>query len=213
MALRKTAIKTSTIREQNFAEKILRQEILGHEELIEILINSAIAETFQGSFLFSGPAGIGKSKVALLIAQALLCEAETKPCGICPSCQRVRKKQHESLMWVVPDGLQIKIESAHQIIHFLSLKKLRRHNVVVIEEAHKLNIRTGNALLKTLEEPPEGTVFILLTSQPSSLLPTIRSRVRNFSFSPLSDQQLRKLRPDAPDWVLKGGNMQRGVQP
>lgn len=121
-------------------------------------------------------------EMALQWIQQELCERRPQICtteepfGICPICRRLQQKTHESVLWVKPDKQQIRIEKAHEVLQFLSLKSLSSHRFVVIESAESLNLAAANALLKTLEEPPLGSYFFLLTPNASALLPTVRSR-------------------------------------
>jgi hypothetical protein len=96
----------------------------------------------------------------------------------------------ESIMLVEPDGASIKIEQARDILQFISLRRIGRARVVIIDQAHLLNPQAANSLLKSLEEPPDGTYFFLVTSVPASILATIRSRSQQVRFGPLSADEL-----------------------
>ena len=93
-------------------------------------------------------------------------------------------------MFIEPQNGTIKLEASEQILQFLSLRQLGRARVVIIDEAQMLNPQTTNALLKAVEEPPENTYFILVVSELSQLLPTLRSRLQVLRFSPLSPQEI-----------------------
>jgi DNA polymerase-3 subunit delta' len=96
-------------------------------------------------------------------------------------------------MFVEPDGAQIKIEQARDVLQFLSLRNLGRARIILIDPAHAMGPQAANALLKALEEPPPGTYFILVTSQAAALLPTIRSRSQLVRFKPLSTAELSRV--------------------
>lgn len=176
--------------------------IVGHRALAQQIALSH-HEGEPVTWLFAGPAGIGKKKTARAIAQMWMCERDKQACGECGSCRRMEKLEHESYLEIKPDGAQIKVDQAREIIEFTRLNSISRHRVIVIDEAHALNVQAGSALLKVLEEPPEKTIFILISSNPSTLLSTIRSRSRHVRFKPLGPGDLRILFPEAPSWAIK----------
>ncbi|HPI40415.1 MAG TPA: AAA family ATPase, partial [Pseudobdellovibrionaceae bacterium] len=178
-------------------------QILGHENIIERLLYAYQNQKLGSVYLFIGPSGVGKKKVALGLAQALVCEQNQRGCGICPSCLRVAQRQSESLILIEPEGPQIKVEQAHEVLKFLSLKPMGKSAVVVIDQAHLMNQQSANMLLKALEEPAQDVYFILLTSSYSALLPTIRSRGQVVRFGPLSEDQIRKNSPQSPLWAIR----------
>jgi DNA polymerase III subunit delta' len=187
-------------------------QLVGHTETVGSLLKALESERLASTLLFSGPSGIGKRRAALGLAQTLVCEREKIPgCGECGSCLRMAKGQSESLLQVAPDGAAIKIEQARDILQFISLRKLGRARVVIIEQAHLLNPQSGNALLKSLEEPPAGTYFILITSLASSVLPTIRSRSQLVRFKPLSSSEMKHLLSSEiesaeDEWVIEAAH-------
>lgn len=180
----------------------LLSEIVGHGDIIEKMLHSFAVGRPGQTFMFVGPSGVGKKQVALGLGQALLCEKNRQACGLCPSCLRVAKGSHESLINVAPDGTQIKIEQAREIIERLSLRSLGENRVVIIDQAQQLNPQAANALLKILEEPPAGTFFFLIAPTQSGLLPTLRSRSRVVQFHPLTYEQLA-MKDRSPTWMIK----------
>ena len=160
--------------------------VVGHGRVVERLLKTVEADRLPPSWLFVGAKNQGKKMVALGIAQALLCERSRAACGACPSCLRVVNRQSEGLILVEPEGAVIKIETARQIIASLSLSILGRGRVVIIDDAEKLGAQAGNALLKSIEEPPPRTHFILLTTSRDSVLGTIRSRSQIIRFGSLT---------------------------
>lgn len=181
--------------------------VKGHQTQIQRMLqyfasNLAESRLSGQAWLFAGPSGVGKKLVARGLAQAILCESKPAPCGICGSCLRVSSGHHESLLEIAPDGATIKMEQAHQILEFLNLQSVRKSRVIIIDEVNKLNPQSGNSLLKSLEEPPEGTIFFLVSSALSAVLPTIRSRCKKVLFQPLSHADLKFLR-SSPDWAIK----------
>jgi DNA polymerase-3 subunit delta' len=176
-------------------------EIRGHQAPLQQFLKAHQDGRLASTFLLVGPSGIGKRKAALGFAQALLCDTSTLGCGACGPCLRVAKGASESLLMVAPEGTQIKVEQGREILEFLSLQRLGKARVVIIDQAQLLNVQAGNALLKTLEEPPEHTYLFLIASSQAAVLPTIRSRSQVLRFSPLSDADLRAL-VQAPEWVV-----------
>lgn len=158
------------------------------------------------AWLFHGPEGVGKELTALRFAQALVCA--TRPwegCETCTTCMRVMHRNHPDVMWLMPEAKQIerglagrsdfthtpsrdiRIEQVRQLQARLAFRALEAaHKVAILIDAHQLNIPAQNALLKTLEEPPLGTILILVSSASDKLLPTIRSRCAKAAFGPLT---------------------------
>lgn len=187
--------------------------ILGHQSIIKKMVDSFEAGKPGQTFLFVGPSGIGKKTTALGLAQALMCPQSRSGCGKCPSCFRAAQGQHENLRIIQPNGANIKIDQAKEILEFLSLKSLGGNRVIIFDQAQTMNAQAANALLKTLEEPPEGTFFFLIAPSVAGIMPTIRSRSRIVQFKPLSMEDLGK-RVKAPTWALKsaGGSFEKLAQ-
>lgn len=147
--------------------------------------------------LIAGPAGIGKVAFAQALAQAHLCESprEQEGCGSCTACLWLASGLHPDFRCIepepVPDGedgekkTTISVEQVRAIADFVSLSAHRgAAKVILVQPAEALNINAANALLKSLEEPPPGTFFVLVTNRPHQLLPTIRSRCQTVSLRP-----------------------------
>jgi DNA polymerase-3 subunit delta' len=157
------------------------------------------------AWLFTGPDGVGRELTALGLAQALICREQPRVgCGTCAACRRVGTRNHPDVLWVMSEDEQvrrglagkgdfqatpsrdIRIEQVRRLQDRLSLKALEGDaKVAILISAHALNANAQNALLKTLEEPPDGTVLVLISSAPDKLLPTIRSRCTRAAFRPL----------------------------
>ncbi len=103
--------------------------------------------------------------------------------------------EHPDLVLVTPDGNRIKIDQIRELQEYVALKPTGRHKVVIIDDAGKMNLQAQNALLKTLEEPPPGVVFILIAANRGELLPTILSRCQVIEFSPLKGEEIERLLP------------------
>lgn len=145
--------------------------------------------TFVHAYLISGAAGVGKRSLAHALEQYFLCTGEDKPCGECPACVQVRDGNHPDLMILRPEKSAIRVDDVREII-----RKAGEHTyeggrrVIRVEQAEKMNAAAQNCLLKTLEEPVEGTIFLLLTDTPGLLLPTIISRCRALKLHPWPDE-------------------------
>jgi DNA polymerase III subunit delta' len=192
------------------------QGIEGHDRLVERFRSALERGRMSGSFLFAGPAGIGKHTFARKLAQTLLCESRPEkaldPCGTCPACIQVAADSHPDLLTVAkpPDRAYIPLElmigdKDHRmregLCHDIALKPyMGNRKVAVIDDADFINNEGANSLLKTLEEPPPGSVLILVGTTPAKQLPTIRSRCRIIRFDPLSEDLVANL-------LLRGGHV------
>lgn len=167
-------------------------QMIGHSNQWQ-QIRKIISENLQsGSFLLAGPEGVGKKKMALALVQNFLCDTHNS-CGHCGSCHRVLGQTHEGLLVIDHEHEMLKIEVAQKIKDFLKLKSLSAGRFIIINNAHLMNMTTSNALLKTLEEPPEGVFFFLISSRLSGLLMTIKSRCRLIPFSILNEKELTEV--------------------
>jgi DNA polymerase-3 subunit delta' len=171
----------------------LLDQVLGHQGTIQKLLSLIATQRVPHSLLFAGPASQGKRLIALGFAQALLCERSPVACGQCPSCARVAAQQSEGLLVIQPEKGQIKIEAARAAVNQLALSSWNRARVVLIDDAHLLNPQAANALLKSIEEPPPNTYFILITPSQESVLKTIRSRSQVVRFRQLQRDELAQL--------------------
>ncbi|OQW53411.1 MAG: hypothetical protein A4S09_07365 [Proteobacteria bacterium SG_bin7] len=159
--------------------------IVGHESPISRLRKLLDADKLPTAMLFVGPEGIGKKIVAKFVAQYYVCENQNA-CGKCGKCVRILNEQSEDVFFLKPDGDFLKIEVVREALQFLSLKALARGKFVIIDNADAMTMQAANALLKSLEEPPANTFFILISANPLRLLATIRSRCQIHRFQPLS---------------------------
>ncbi|MYC27178.1 MAG: DNA polymerase III subunit delta' [Nitrospira sp. SB0662_bin_26] len=158
-------------------------------------IRTALAQQAIGhAYLFSGDDGIGKRLMALRFAQALSCEtppASSQPdsCGHCRACEQIDSGTYPDLLIIEPEqdkaNPQIKIDRVREIErHVIYRPLLSARKICIIDDADRLNANAANAFLKTLEDPPEHSLFILVTSRPLRLLATVRSRCLTLRFSP-----------------------------
>ncbi len=173
--------------------------IFGHERQLEVLRRNIKSGQMPPAYLFHGEDGIGKRMAALEIAQAVNCAGDMfgeVPCGSCQSCRNVSSGCHPNVRVVGlepnPDTgkmrQEIVIDQVQSAQDFLSLKSVGEgRKVLIVDGAHLMNASTSNAFLKTLEEPPDNSHIILITSRPRFLLPTILSRCRAIAFQPPSE--------------------------
>lgn len=143
----------------------------------------AMEDRVPPALLIRGVSGTGKTQLALDFAQRLLCRSPlgAKACGSCASCHLFAAKTHPDFLHLAPEDPRkaIKVDSVRQMIQALALTpQYGGYRVVLIDQAEGLNANAANALLKTLEEPPLGTLLILVTDQPGRLPQTVRSRMR-----------------------------------
>ncbi len=149
---------------------------------------SAIAKG-RGShaYLLEGPAGIGKCSFALAAACTFLCTGEQKPCFACAACRKVLDGLHPDVHTVKPEKNMLKVDQVRAVISTVYETPYEGGaKIYVIHDFHLANEQAQNALLKTIEEPPEYGIVILMTSNISALLPTIQSRCLTMEFRPLS---------------------------
>lgn len=174
--------------------------VRGHDRALDALRRAAGEHRLPHALLFVGPEGIGKRTFALRLAQALLCEAggeaALEPCGRCSGCLQAAAGTHPDLIVVgrPPDKQDLPIAVIRQLCHDLSLKPARGgRKVAIVDDGEDLNDEAANAFLKTLEEPPTGSVLVLIATAAEVLLETIVSRCRLLRFDPLSPDDLRQV--------------------
>ncbi|MCC6278571.1 MAG: DNA polymerase III subunit delta' [Oligoflexia bacterium] len=178
--------------------------VLDHQRQLQYLKQLAKVPQKAPVLLFAGPSGVGKKLVAIGWAQALLCAEKDAPCGKCRHCLRVDSGNHpDVLRFQSEEGSTVKLEQARDLSQRAWMKPYEAsRKVIVVDDFEKLTSQAANALLKTLEEPPEETYFVLLTSQVGAVLPTIISRAKVIHFGRLSQASLLKLKPDLPQWAI-----------
>jgi DNA polymerase-3 subunit delta' len=164
-------------------------EILGHAKQIQSFRSALRNGRLHHAYLFLGPEGIGKRTIALSVAKAIHCETgDGDFCGTCANCARINGANHPDLRVIgpLPDKKEISIQQVREIEHGLNLRSFSgKRKIAVIDPATLMNLSAQNALLKTLEEPPQGSLLILIASNAGGLLPTLRSRCLLLSFAPL----------------------------
>lgn len=167
-------------------------EVAGQEHIVRTLKNALATGKLAHAYLFAGPRGTGKTTMAKLLAKALNCdEGMGCQCNECKNCKAIIEGTH-------PDVLELDAASNNGVDEIRDLIDkvkygtiLGKYKVYIIDEVHMLSTGAFNALLKTLEEPPEHVIFILATTEPHKILPTILSRCQRYDFTKLSDNDIK----------------------
>lgn len=164
-------------------------DIVGHERQLGSLRLALETGRLHHAYLFTGPEGVGKKTVALALAKAVYCgESQRDFCGRCASCVKIDNHNHPDVraVGVLPKKTEISIEQIRVLEKELSYRAFSGgKKVAIIEPAPLMNPAAQNALLKTLEEPPAGSLLILIAASAGGLLPTLLSRCLRLSFAPL----------------------------
>ena len=170
-------------------------DILGNNSVKRGLIHAVQSGHLHHALLFAGPAGIGKAMIAKAFVQAVFCKESSDNqitrCRKCSNCHRIENGIHPDVLEIVETAATLKIEVIRDLqsrLVYAPFESSRRF--VIIHDIHKMQDAAANCFLKTLEEPPQGTTFILLTDQMQRIIPTIISRCQVVRFAPFSIQEI-----------------------
>ncbi|RAU19802.1 DNA polymerase III subunit gamma/tau [Nitrincola tibetensis] len=168
------------------------KEMVGQEHVLKALINALDNDRLHHAYLFTGTRGVGKTSIARLFAKALNCEqgVSSEPCGVCTSCREIAEGRFVDLI-EVDAASRTKVEDTRELLENVQYAPSHgRFKVYLIDEVHMLSNSSFNALLKTLEEPPEHVKFLLATTDPQKLPVTVLSRCLQFNLKNLSPQRI-----------------------
>ena len=166
------------------------EDVAGQSHVTITLKNAIKENRIAHAYLFAGPRGTGKTTIAKILAKAINCTGDHPPCNECPNCKAITQGDH-------PDVIEIDAASNNGVNEVRDLiDKVKyapinaKYKVYIIDEVHMMTPEAFNALLKTLEEPPAHIVFILATTEPHKILPTIISRCQRFDFKRVDEHDI-----------------------
>lgn len=168
-------------------------EVAGQKSIVKTLENALKSKRIAHAYLFAGPRGTGKTTMAKLFAKALNCEEGLgQQCNECDNCKEINAGSH-------PDVIEIDaasnngVDDVRDLIEKINYSPIKgKYKVYIIDEVHMMTSSAFNALLKTLEEPPRNVIFILATTEPHKVIPTILSRCQRYNFAKVSDNDIKE---------------------
>ncbi len=166
-------------------------EVIGQETTVRTIKNAVKENRVGHAYLFCGPRGTGKTSMARLLAKAVNCtNPDEAPCGHCDNCIAANNGTHPDIIEINAAN-ETHVDDIRDLIERAKLAPMvGKHKVYIIDEVHQLSSAASSALLKTLEEPPENVIFILATTDPQKLLPTIISRCQQYNFFRIRNDQI-----------------------
>ncbi len=168
------------------------EELMGQEHVVTVLVNALAQQRLHHAYLFTGTRGVGKTTIARIFAKSLNCETgiTATPCGQCDTCLEIDQGRFVDLL-EIDAASKTKVDDTREILDNVQYAPTRgRYKVYLIDEVHMLSRHSFNALLKTLEEPPEHVKFILATTDPQKLPVTVLSRCLQFHLKALTVSQI-----------------------
>jgi DNA polymerase-3 subunit delta' len=199
-------------------------QIIGNESIIRHLQNAITAQKVSHAYILHGEEGMGKKLIAAAFAKTLQCEESgIIACDRCKSCMQADSGNHPDIIWVTHEKISIGVDDIRlQVNADIQVKPYNSpHKIYIIDDADKLTEQAQNALLKTMEEPPEYAVILLLTSNNSVILPTILSRCVVLNLKPVDKQAIKELlmvQYQIPDYkaevaaAFSGGNVGKAIK-
>jgi DNA polymerase-3 subunit delta' len=166
-------------------------KIAGHSPRIIELEKEILENRLSHAYLFAGPEQVGKYTVAKTMAGIVQCPNNF--CHECPTCLEIEKGYHADTIEVTDDGESLKVEPMRELLTKLNLTRTSSRKIMLIENIERMTTDTANAMLKTLEDPPDGVMFLMTTSRLREILPTVISRVRLYVFQRLPEKKILEL--------------------
>jgi len=168
--------------------------VLGNSRVKQILRLALQKDRLPNSLLFYGPEGVGKKRLAVILAQAVNCERRKDgACGECPTCLAILGGRFPDVQVIEPSGQVIKVEQVREMRQAAYMRPMvGRKRVFIVSEADKMKDESANTMLKILEEPPLFSHLILVTDNPHLILPTIRSRCQALQFVPVGTEEIAR---------------------
>lgn len=200
------------------------RQIVGHESILQHLQNSIQLKKISHAYIFHGEEGMGKKLLASVFAKTLQCEAGgILPCNRCKSCMQSDSNNHPDIIWVTHEKASIGVDDIRlQVNGDIQVKPYcSPYKIYIIDSADKLTEAAQNALLKTMEEPPEYAVILLLVSNSNLILPTILSRCVMLNLKPVDKKVIKELlmvQHQVPDYMAEvaanfsGGNVGKAIK-
>jgi DNA polymerase III subunit delta' len=169
-------------------------EIIGHDRQLSTLRSALASNRLHHAYFFAGPEGVGKRTTAIALAKAVHCmQLDDDFCGQCVNCARISDGNHPDVRFVEPlaGKKEISIQQIRELERELNYRSFSGgRKIAVIDPATSMNLASQNALLKTLEEPPQDSLIILIAANAGALLPTVRSRCLRLPFAPLTRREV-----------------------
>ena len=169
------------------------KDVIGQKDVLKLLDNSILLNSVQNAYIFEGESGLGKTTVARIFANKLICkhlDDNLEPCGVCEACRDFKNNPRFADIIEIDCGTDSGVDDIRSLKENLHYSPKYEYRVHIIDEAHRLSKDAFNALLKILEEPPKGNIFILVSTNPEKFLKTIKTRCFKITFKPVSSKEI-----------------------